>query len=163
MLKPFTFAALLSAAFSLSACMGGGTATDFVTATAGMRGAINATEPPSEVDYQLSCAEVETRIANLRARYEAIEAEQRAAQRRQGLINGGIEALASVAGASAIANAGSAQAISNAATATNLGRGALMGLANQESSADQLATINDATLIATRMSQLQRVAFENGC
>lgn len=161
--KSTVTASALVTLMTLSGCITGGTTTDFANATTAMRGAMSATEPPSAADYKLSCGDIATRTANLRARYDAIEAEQRAAQRKQGIINAGLGIGATLIGGSAIANAGSVQAINNAATATRVASSALGSLAVQESSSSQLSSVNDATLIATRMAQLQRVAFDNGC
>ena len=63
-------------ALALAGCVsGGGTATEMVTATSGMRGVMQATEPPSREDYALSCSAVNSRILNLYARYAEIEAD----------------------------------------------------------------------------------------
>jgi hypothetical protein len=153
-----------SFALSLSGCVtGGGTATDMVTATSGMRGLIQAQEPPSSEDYALSCGAVNTRISNLYARYAEIEAEQRGRQRQQALVGGIFDVGTTLIGGQAIMGAGSVTGIQNAAMATNYGRAALGNLARTESSTQQLKDVNDAMLIAQRVGQLEKVKFEKGC
>jgi hypothetical protein len=56
------FVAVSCAALFLLGCVtDGGTATEMVTATSGMRGLIQAQEPPSSEDYALTCDTVNTR------------------------------------------------------------------------------------------------------
>ena len=153
-----------SAVLLLGGCVsGGGTATDMVTATTAIRGVTQATEPPSTEDYELSCGDVSDRLSNLYGRYEELEREQRARQRRASLVEGAVGMGVGVLGGSALANAGSATAVRNVGLATNYGGGALSSLARQESSTQQLKEVNDAMLIAQRAAQLERVKFDKGC
>lgn len=152
------------AALTLSGCVsGGGTATDMVTATAGMRGVMQATEPPTKEDFALSCGAVNQRLANLYGRYAELEAEQRARQRQQAMVGGLLDVGTTLIGGSAIMGAGSATGIQNTAMAVNVGRSALGGLANSESSAQQLKEVNSTMLIAQRAGQLEKVKFQKGC
>lgn len=150
-------------AVTLSGCVTGGTATDMVTAGAGMQGLVTATQPPSKDDYALSCPVVNQRLGNLYARYTEVEREQRARQRQSAMIGGLIDVGATVVGGSAMANAGSAAGLRNAGLATDAGRSALGAVAGRESSTQQLKDVNDAMLIAQRIGQLEKVKFEKGC
>lgn len=152
------------AALALAGCVsGGGNATQMVSATSGVRGLLQAQEPPSAADYALSCSAVNTRLSNLYSRYETIEAEQRAAQRKQALMGGVLDVGSTLIGANSIMGAGSATGLQNAALATQYGRAALGSVANSESSTQQLKDITDASLLAGRVGQLEKVKFEKGC
>ncbi|MDH2328321.1 hypothetical protein QCN27_15755 [Cereibacter sp. SYSU M97828] len=152
------------AALALAGCMGnGGTATQMVSATQGMRGLMQSTEPPTQADYALSCAAVNSRLSNLYARYAEVEAEQRGRQRQQAMVGGLLDVGTTLIGGRAIMGAGSATGIQNTAMAVNYGRSALGGLAQAETSTQQLKDVNDAMLIAQRAAQLEKVKFEKGC
>lgn len=154
----------LATTLALAGCVtGGGTATQMVSATTGMRGLVQATEAPSQADYALSCDDVSSRVSNLYARYEELEKEQRARQRQTAMIGGLVDVGATLVGGAALSNAGSVAAIRNTGMAVNAGRSALTGLATQESSTQQLKDVNDSMLIAQRIGQLEKVKFEKGC
>lgn len=152
-----------AAILGLAGCVTGGTATDMGSATTGVRGLVQATEPPSKDDFAMTCPAVTGRLANLYTRYAEIEQEQRARQRQSAVLGGIVDVGATLVGGSAMANAGSARALQTAGMATNYGRSAIGALATQESSTQQLKDVNDATLIGTRIGQLEKVKFEKGC
>lgn len=149
----------------LSGCVGttGGTVTEMATATTAIRGVMSAPQPPSEADLALSCSEVNTRTANLYARFKELDAAQRKKQRKQAAVNGVINLGTGILGGVAAAGAGTVNGVRAAASATTIARGSLMGLAASEGSAARLKDVNDTTLIATRISQLEKVKFEKGC
>ena len=155
---------MMASALILSACVsGGGTATEMVSATSGLRALSSVTEAPSEADSKLSCADLNSRLANLYGRYEELDREQRARQRQAAFVGGIVNVGATLAGGSALAHAGSASAIRNVGLATNYGTAALTNLTSQESSTQQLKDVNDTMLIARRITQLERVKFDKSC
>ncbi len=137
--------------------------TDMVTAGAAMQGAFSATEPPSAADRAMTCPALASEVATLQARYDVMEAEQRAAQRRNGLVSGGINLGATLLGGSMMANAGSAQSIRTIGTGVNLARAGATAAATQSNGSEQLTSVNEAAFIARRIAQLQRVQFEKPC
>lgn len=149
-------------AVTLTGCMPGGTPTQMATAMAGFSGVTQATTPPSKADLALSCKDVNSRLSNLYARYQVLEAEQQAKQRQTAMVDGALDIGLGILGTGMATNAGSVSAIRNAQMATAVGGGAI-GLARAESSAVSLKDVNDATAIATRTAQLEKVKLEKGC
>ena len=165
MKPPVRAAAALAVTVSLLAgCMTQPAApTDMVTAGVPMQSAFGATAAPSPADQALTCPELATEIARLQARYDALEAEHHAEQQRQSLVSGGINLGATILGGSLLANAGSAQSIQTVGTGLNLARSGAMAAANQQSGSAQITAVGEASAIAQRLSQLQRIQFAKNC
>jgi hypothetical protein len=157
-----TVPALALCAFTVSACMPGGTPAQMATAMAGFSGVTQATTPPSKADLAMSCKDVNARLGNLYARYNQLEAEQQAKQRKSAMVDGALDIGLGILGTGMATGAGSVSAIRNAQLATTVGGGAI-GLARAESSAVSLKDVNDTTAIATRTAQLEKVKLEKGC
>lgn len=154
--------ALALCAFTVSACMPGGTPTQMATAMAGFSGVTQVGGPASQADLALSCKDVNARLANLYARYQVLEAEQQAKQRQTAMVDGALGLGLGILGTGMATNAGSVSAIRNAQTVATVGGGAI-SLARAESSAVSLKEVNDTTAIATRTAQLEKVKLEKGC
>ena len=156
---PLIFTLVLSGCFT----GGGGTATEMVAATTAIRGVTQAVEPPSETDYKLSCNELNMRTGNLYARYAELEKEQKARQRKKNITNGLINTGITVAGIAGMGNAGTLNGVRNVGIATGVARTGLSGVASAETNTQQLKDVTNATLIAQRVNQLERVKMEKGC
>lgn len=146
----------------LSGCVQPGTATQMATAMTAFGGVTSATQPASKEDYALSCPELSKRLQNLYARYSEVEAEQRVRQRQTAMVDGALGVGLGILGAKAATGAGSVSAIRNTQAVMSAGEGAI-GLARAETSATDLKSVNDATIIAQRSAQLERLKFEKGC
>lgn len=155
-------AAVALVAFTTSACMPGGTPTQMATAMAGFSGVTQAATPPSKADLAMSCKEVNARLGNLYARYQVLEAEQEAKQRKAAVVDGALGIGLGILGTGMATNAGSLNAIRNAQMATTVAGGGI-NLARAETSAVSLRDVNDSTAIASRTAQLEKVKLEKGC
>lgn len=152
------------ALLALAACMGTGTATDMMVASTGMKNMLQATQPPSEADMALSCAEVQIRLGNLYARYEEIDRQQRARASQAAVVGGVLGVGTHLVGGQLLGAAGnSVQGMQAAAAATSYGSAALGQVITGETSAQKLRDVNDASLLAQRIGQLEKVKFEKGC
>lgn len=150
--------------FALAGCMGGGTAADMMVASTGMKTMMQATQPPSAADMALSCPEVATRLGNLYARYEEIDRQQRARANQAALVDGVLGVGTHLVGGQLLGAAGnSVQGMQAAAAATGYGSAALGQVITGESSASRLRDVNDASLLAQRIGQLEKVKLEKGC
>ena len=153
---------LAPCAVALSALIHGGTPTQMATAMAGFSGVTQAAAPPSKADLAMSCKDVNARLSNLYARYQVLEAEQAAKQRKAAMVDGALGIGLGILATGMATHAGSLTAIRNAQMATTVGGGAI-GLARAESSAVSLKEVNHSTAIATRTAQLEKVKLEKGC
>lgn len=159
-----TFSAAAIALSMLAGCMTQPAGpTDMVTAGVAMQSAFGATAAPARADQALTCSGLATEITSLQMRYDALEAEHRAEQQRQSLVSGGINLGATLLGGSLLANAGSAQSIRTVGTGLNMARSGAMVAANQQTGSAQISAVNEASAIAQRLSQLQRIQFAKNC
>ena len=150
--------------FSLIACAPGGTATDMMVASTGMKNMLQATQPPSAADMALSCPEVTTRLNNLYARYQEVDRQQRARASQAAMVDGVLGVGTHLVGGQLLGVAGSSvQGMQAAAAATSYGSSALGQVITGETSAQKLRDVNDATLLAQRIGQLEKVKFEKFC
>ena len=156
---------ILVSSLVLAGCLAGGagTVTDMVTATTAFRGVVGATEPPSESDYKLACRDLNIRTGNLYARYAELEKEQKARARKKNFTNGLINTGIMAAGITGMGNANTVNGLRNIGLATDVAQAGLAGLANAETNTQQLKDVTNATLIAERVAQLERVKMEKGC
>lgn len=152
----------ITIAFGLTACVPGGTSTQMVTAMTGMNAVVGANQAPTSADMAMSCKDVNARLNNLYARYNQIEAEQKAQQRKQAMVDGALGLGMGILGTNAIASAGSVDGIRAVSTAATVG-GGLVDLATAEKSGAQLQEVNNAAALATRASQLEKVKLQKGC
>lgn len=147
-------------ALCLSACVGGGT-SQAIVANSAIGGTLGAAQAPvTEIDVARSCADLNSELSGIYARFEQMQAEEQKRQRRSGFGNGLLNAGISVLGGSAIASAGSADAIRTAGVATDLARGAAN--ASTANSPD-LQSVNSQTALAGRAAQLERTKVQKGC
>lgn len=159
-IRLFGFSGVL---LSLAACMGGGTATDMMVASTGMKNMLQATQPPSAADMALTCPEVTVRLGNLYARYEEVDRQQRARASQAAVVDGVLGVGTHLVGGQLLGAGASVQGMQAAAAATSYGSAALGQVITGESSAQKLRDVNDASLLAQRIGQLEKVKFEKGC
>lgn len=108
--------------FALAGCMGGGTATDMMAASTGMKTMAQATQPPSAADRTPYRPEVSTRLGNLYVRYKKIDRQQRARANQAALADGVLGVGAHLVGGQRLGAAGpSVQGMQAAAAATGYG------------------------------------------
>lgn len=144
----------------LSACAtgGGGSATSMATSTAAVSSVLGGGGRPSDADLALSCAEIQSRLSNLYARYQEIEAAE-TAKRRKGAVTGAIADMGmAVLGGKMIGGISSVGGLRGMQTAS-----AVSSIIAVENNGPNLQTVNDATAIATRTGQLERAKVEKGC
>lgn len=146
----------------LAGCVQPGTAIQMATAMTSFSGVTAAAQPASKEDYVLACSELNGRLGNLYDRYRALEAAQQARQRQSAVMDGVLDAGLGILGTKAATGAGSVSAIRGAQVAMTASDG-LVSVMRAEGSASDLKSVNDATMIAQRTAQLERVKFEKGC
>ena len=157
------FAAVALPSFLFLAACGGGGGSSMVTSTTAMKSVMSSDTNPRPEDFELSCAEIETRLGNLQARYDELAAEQKKKQRGKSLLSGLVSSTIGIVGGTAAAATGSAQGVQAVGTATHAASYAASDLASSESDSDALRAIGEIQPLAERIVQLSKVSTEKGC
>lgn len=71
--------------------------------TTAMKSVMSSDTNPRPEDFELSCAEIETRLGNLQARYDELAAEQKKKQRGKSLLSGLVSSTIGIVGGTAAA------------------------------------------------------------
>ncbi len=164
-MKKYQYLSVITAsAFLLSACVSGGANESSLVAFGQVaKSATGNTEPPRAEDYELSCGEINTRLANLQERFDEIEKERKANARKRGLLSGAVTGALSVFGSRAAINTGTADGIRAVGQATAVTSNYASSLINSESDSDSLKAVTEIVPLADRMRQLHTVRIEKNC
>ena len=160
----FRYILILPAVALLAGCGGGGAgSTSMVTSTTAIKSVMSSDTNPRPEDFELSCAEIGTRLGNLQARYDELAAKQKKKQRGKSLLSGLVNSTIGIVGGTAAAATGTVQGIQTTGVAMGAAGYAADDLINSESDSEQLRQIGEIQPLAERIVQLSKVKYEKGC
>ena len=154
---------LLTAALLAGCGGGGGGGASMVTSVTAMKAVASTDTNPRPEDFELSCAEVETRLGNLQARYDELAAEQKRKQRGKNLLSGLVNSTIGIVGGTAAVGTGTAQGVRATGVAMQASSYAANDMIHSETDSEALRSIGETQPLAERIVQLSKVKYEKGC
>lgn len=153
---------IISSLMIVLIALGGCRATEppAVIATSGAVHALLGGSNASQADLALTYAEIASRTNNLQARFDDLEAEDRA-RRNQEAIRGGVLGAAMMMVAPSLASGGTRGGMSPQMLSAGLNVAG--GLASAEASSVALQSFTDMNAIFQRISALQAASAQKGC